>query len=269
MKLSFSTLGCPDWGIKDIISAAADLGYDGIEIRGIADEIYAPKSPVFSPENINFFTSRIESTGLEIPIFTSGAYLIDNPNIESAEFEIKDYVFLAARIGAKYVRIMGEKSPEPVAKNPDISILAKKVSALCQFAEAHDVELLLETNGFLADSQNMLSVIEAADSQNLGVLWDLNHTVRFFAQSPAKTVKALGKYIKHVHIKDSVRGTNGIISYLLTGYGDLPIKEAVTALGSIGYSSYLSYEWVKRWSRDLAEPSVAFYQYINYMKDLI
>ena len=35
MKLAFSTLGCPGWMWRDILSAAADLGYDGIEMRGL------------------------------------------------------------------------------------------------------------------------------------------------------------------------------------------------------------------------------------------
>ena len=39
MKLCFSTIGCPDWRFGDIVSAAKDLGYSAIEIRGIGGEI--------------------------------------------------------------------------------------------------------------------------------------------------------------------------------------------------------------------------------------
>ena len=42
MKLCFSTIGCPDWRFADIVSAATDLGYSAIEIRGVEGEIYAP-----------------------------------------------------------------------------------------------------------------------------------------------------------------------------------------------------------------------------------
>ena len=35
MKLSFSTLGCPKLSFRDVLSIAKDLGYDGIELRGI------------------------------------------------------------------------------------------------------------------------------------------------------------------------------------------------------------------------------------------
>ena len=40
MKLSFSTLGCPDFSWTDIYSMAKDLNFDGIEIRGLGDDIF-------------------------------------------------------------------------------------------------------------------------------------------------------------------------------------------------------------------------------------
>jgi len=36
MKIGFSTLGCPDWTLSEILATAKDLGYNGVEIRGIA-----------------------------------------------------------------------------------------------------------------------------------------------------------------------------------------------------------------------------------------
>lgn len=37
MKISFSTLGCPEFGWRDIYSLAKDFGFDGIEVRGLGD----------------------------------------------------------------------------------------------------------------------------------------------------------------------------------------------------------------------------------------
>ena len=33
MKLAFSTLGCPNWGVDEILEAARTNGYDGVELR--------------------------------------------------------------------------------------------------------------------------------------------------------------------------------------------------------------------------------------------
>lgn len=49
MKLSFSTLGCPDWSFQTILDEAQRLGFDGIEIRGIEGEMDVAKIPYFKP----------------------------------------------------------------------------------------------------------------------------------------------------------------------------------------------------------------------------
>ena len=35
MKLSFSTLACPEYSFSDMYAMAKDLGFDGIEVRGL------------------------------------------------------------------------------------------------------------------------------------------------------------------------------------------------------------------------------------------
>ncbi|HOQ14434.1 MAG TPA: sugar phosphate isomerase/epimerase, partial [Bacillota bacterium] len=69
--------------------------------------------------------------------------------------------------------------------------------------------------------------------------------------------------------KDSVAADDGSIKYVLTGFGSLPITECINELDKLGYEGFLSYEWVKRWARDLADPAIAFYQYVEYMKGII
>lgn len=267
LKLAFSTLGCPDWKFDDMYSVASDLGYNGIEIRGIADEIYAPRIKVFQPDYIESTKVKLAKADIAIPILTPGAYITNNPHLHDAEFEIKDYVMLAEKLGSSYIRVMGEETPNPVVQNPDISAIIKHMQMLCDFAAKFNITLLIETNGYLADSNKIKQVIESVDRPNAGILWDIHHTVRFFDEAPANTIANIGKYIKHVHVKDSVRGRNGVITYMLTGYGDIPVEEAVKGLNDSGYNGFYSYEWVKRWSRELAEPGVSFYQYINYMRD--
>ena len=47
MKISFSTLGCPEFGWRDIYSLAKDFGFDGIEVRGLGDKRFTgPAQPL-------------------------------------------------------------------------------------------------------------------------------------------------------------------------------------------------------------------------------
>ena len=48
MKTAFSTLGCPDFSWQDIYSVAKDFGFDGIEIRGLGNDISALHAQPFT-----------------------------------------------------------------------------------------------------------------------------------------------------------------------------------------------------------------------------
>ncbi len=271
MKLSFSTLTCPDWRFSEIISTAADLGYAGVEIRGVADQMYAPHISAFSDKRLAGTMETLSRTGVEIPLLTGGAYLLDNPDLAVAEQEVRDYVLLAEKMGIPYVRLLLEKTPDPVM-NPtpeQMRAAAETFAALCDFAAPHGVTLLTETNGVLGNTFVARDFLDSVNRPNTGIIWDVHHPYRFWGESPAKSVLHLGKYIKHVHLKDSVKGTNGKVTYMLTGYGDLPFEEILACLADIGYDGYLSYEWVKRWSPELAEPGVALFSYISYLKSLL
>ena len=52
MKISFSTLACPDFSWTDIYTMAKDLGFGGIEIRGLGEDIFAVNARPFTDERL-------------------------------------------------------------------------------------------------------------------------------------------------------------------------------------------------------------------------
>ena len=67
MKLSFSTLGCPDFSWSDIYSVAKDFGFDGIEMRGLGDNIFSVHAKPFSEEGLPETLRLLKKLKLEIP----------------------------------------------------------------------------------------------------------------------------------------------------------------------------------------------------------
>ena len=260
MKLSFSTVGCPDWSFDDILSIAKDIGYGGVEIRGIADHLDAPRMTLFGPQGIDKTMKKLADTGMEIPVMCSNAALCVNG--AAAIAEAKEYIDLAARLGVTYVRVMPTPNPQPESCDMQVGIAAYR--ELCEYGCPKGVTPLIETNGALADSAVMAGFIRDTNHENSGVLWDINHTVRFFNESAADTMKNIGGLVKHVHLKDSVMENGGLV-YKMPGSGDLPIRDCIAALKAVGYDGYYSFEWVKRWNPELTEPGVAFAHYYYYM----
>ncbi|HZJ77893.1 MAG TPA: sugar phosphate isomerase/epimerase family protein [Clostridia bacterium] len=266
MKLSFSTLGCPRWTLSEITTTAKDLGLDGIEIRGVGNEMYAPDIEDFSNKNLDSTVQKLSKIGLEIPMLTSGAILADKQKAQDSFVEACAYVNLAGKIGVKYIRVMATGDPQ--VTDGDFELGSKLYGLLCDYASLFDVTPLIETNGALSSSKEILKFIENSGSKNTGILWDIHHTVCYGKESPEKTVKLLGNAIKHVHVKDSAL-IDGKIEYKMMGHGNIPITDSLLALKSEGYDGFVSLEWVKRWKPDLQEPGIVFAHFKSYMDTLL
>ncbi|HHV98858.1 MAG TPA: sugar phosphate isomerase/epimerase [Clostridiaceae bacterium] len=267
MKISFSTLGCPDWSWEEITATARDFGFDGIEVRGIENEIYVPHAKPFTENNLKATLEKLERLNLEIPCITSSCYLFNKLKINKYMREGMEYVDLAQKIGARYVRVLGDANPEP-SSEIDTAFVTENLCLLAQYAENKGVKILLETNGVFADSDTILSVIERVNSPALGILWDMHHPFRFMNEPVEKTYNSLKKYIEFVHIKDSVM-EDGRVKYRMMGYGDVPVKTGLELLKAGGYEGYVSLEWVKRWCMELEEPGIVLPHFINYVKNII
>lgn len=267
MKLAFSTLGCPGWSWEEIYATAKDLGLDGIEIRGIESEIFAPQAKPFRPENIQKTLATLSKLDLKIPMLTSAAYLFDSEHPEEALQEAKAYVDLAQKLGAPYVRVLGDKEGAPGPQR-NLELVREQYTKICDYALDKNVTPLIETNGVLADSKVMADFIKSVDRPNTGILWDIHHPFRYFGETPETTLQYLDGHIKYLHIKDSVM-KDGQVAYRMLGYGDIPVLDCLKQLKKNGYEGYVSLEWLKRWCPDLQEPGVVFSHYTSYMGYLL
>ncbi|NLE27604.1 MAG: AMP-binding protein, partial [Clostridiaceae bacterium] len=263
MKIGFSTLGCPDFSWPEIYSMAKDFGFDGIEIRGLGNEIFAVKAKPFTESQLTQTAKKLSELRLEIPCFSSGCCLKFAENAQKNHEEIVEYITLASRLGTPYVRILADLEPQPCG-DVDDKVVLEALKMLTPIAEEKGVTLLVETNGVYSDTSRLCRLLDSVASDAVAALWDVHHPYRFAGESPGKTVQNLGAYIKYVHIKDSVV-ENGVIRYRMMGEGDMPIDDIMLALRSINYDGYITLEWVKRWAADLDDAGVVFPNFANYM----
>jgi len=266
MKFAFSTLGCPGWSWQDVLSAASDMGFDGIELRGIGSELYLPRSKQFAAENLPGIRERLAKLGLEVPCLTTGAFLFDPAVRVDAGAEVRDYLALASGLGVPYIRVLADANPEsgPV----DQVLLEENLQEMLPLALEAGVTLLIESNGIFANSSRLAALLEKINHQSLGVLWDIHHPYRYFHESVEATYRNLKPWLRHVHIKDSVV-RDGRIVYRMFGHGDVPVVAAVELLAREGYAGYVVLEWVKRWCMDLEDPGIVLPHYLYAIKNML
>ncbi len=259
MKTCFSTLGCPEWSFAEIVSVASDLGFSGIEIRGIQRELHAPGIDAFSPAHIGATKEKLSRLSLSIPCLASSCDL----NSEDVLDEAKAYVDTASALGAPYIRVLGDREPAP-SDEIHPRVIAANLREIADYAKPKGVTPLIETNGFFAKTKVLGLMLQEMKGGNVGILYDIHHPYRFFNENPEYTIKNIAPYIRHVHIKDSVM-EGGKVRYRVVGEGDIPVARIVRMLNDAGYEGFYSLEWVKRWDLTLEEPGIAFAQYKAFM----
>ena len=263
MKLSFSTLACPDFSWTEIYSMAKDFGLDGIEIRGLGNDLYAVNAGPFTTAKIDSTIQKLSALQLTIPCLSSGCALKFSKNEEANILELQEYIALAQKLSTPYIRVLADLEPQPAGEVDDAYIV-NVLKKLATKTIGTGVTLLVETNGVYSDSLRLRKLLDAVGSKSIGALWDIHHPYRYMNESPKDTVENLGDYIKYVHVKDSVL-ENGVVKYKLLGEGDIPFDEVFSALSTIKYDGFVSLEWVKRWSNELCDAGIIVPQFANFM----
>lgn len=262
LPLAFSTLGCPAWEWQKILSFAEANGFAAIEIRGLMGSMDTPSRPEFAPDRIAQTKKDIAAHGLKIACVSSSSAMHEKDPEKRAQSlaDAKRFIQMAALLGAPYVRVFGNNIDGP--EEEIIAQVAAGMHELAEYGRPRGVTVIIESHGDFTDSPTLKQVLTMADSRNAALLWDAHHTFASSHEEPEYTVKELGFWIRHTHLKDSVpEGKER--KYVLTGKGDVPVKRQVDALRGIDYKGYYCFEWEKVWHTDLLDPEVAFPDYVR------
>ena len=65
MKTSFTTLGCPAWDLETIIAQGSSMGFDGVDFRGLQDDIDITQLSAFTTD-IATTKTKFADAGLHV-----------------------------------------------------------------------------------------------------------------------------------------------------------------------------------------------------------
>ncbi|MBQ6614639.1 MAG: AMP-binding protein [Clostridia bacterium] len=251
MKLSFSTRGWPSLSFEDMMSTALDMGLSGIEVYNLQKfDSLTDRGGPFHKYNVGATARELRDKKLSIPCFDTSLDLSDG---DSAIEPLTSLFEVAKSTNVSYIVAFASTDNEDT--------IYKNVATLLKIAEKCGVSLLIKTSGIFADTTRLRSMLDHFASDFLAALWDVHHPYRDFGESADATIKNLGGYVRHVHLRDSDDG--GV--YQLIGEGTMPIDDIMRALASINYDGFISLEWKPEWLEDLSDPEVIFPYFVNYM----
>jgi sugar phosphate isomerase/epimerase len=267
LPLAFSTLGCPKWSWSRILEQASQMGYSGIELRGIETEMDLTKRPEFIGTRIAQSLKDLDALNLKITDLGASSKMHESDKtVRAAQLdEGRRFIDLAHQLRAPYVRVFGDVIPPGEAKADVIARVVDGLKTLGAHARGSGVAVIIEAHGDFTDSPTLLEILKGAAMDNVALLWDAHHTFVAGKETPDKTFGALKTYVRHTHLKDSRPEGTGV-RYVLTGAGTVPVRDTVTVLANGGYKGFYCLEWEKRWHPEIEEPEVAFPQFVETMK---
>ncbi len=250
MNLSFSTRG---WSFSwdETLALASEMGFSGIELYNVQENAaLTERGGALHKYNVAATVRALRDRCLSLPCLDTSCDLTAEPDCVPT---LESLLVLAAEARVPCVSVIAHEENE--------ALLRERLDVLLSVAEERGVTLLLKTSGIYADTARLRALLDGYASDCLGALWHMHHPYRDRGESPDETIKNLGAYVRHVHLRDS----DDADANNLVGEGTLPIAALMRALGSIDYDGFISLEWKPEWMAELADAEVIFPHFVNYM----
>jgi len=253
MKLSFST-NYWNKNLKDnFTDIAKEYKFDGVEIHGLSDI-----KEFIAPDVISDTYHKMIEHNIKIPCIDITSDIGDSTQLEAAVKETKEAIEVAVKLRVPYLRVRAGEQGSDDAVRAYIDVMLPDI-------EKENIVLLVETIGIYANTDKLSELLNSYASGFIAALWDFHYPYRVHGETPAYTIKNLGAYVKHVHIKDSLV-EDGKMEFALIGEGNLPVDEFMNALRSINYNGFISIEWDPSWYSQITETDIILPHFVSYME---
>lgn len=270
---------------SQFVKWVADTSFDGFELAVFSREhLY---SEFGNEKNVRSLREHYNSLQLECNAFEAGflRYMIIDPSEEIREKAVEDMkkvVEVASHLEADL--IYAHSAPDPSWKiqwrrlydeySPPLRVHVSEgfswdeswtryveiIGKLTDVAENEGLKFALEIRPYeiVNNSDCMMRLIEAVESESLGVVFDTGH---LFVQKEILPIAAekLGERIFLVHLSDN----DGVIdNHWAPGKGNIAWESILQAFKKIGYDGYLNIDVAGEY-KDISQEILAGKKYIE------
>lgn len=240
--------------LETVFAAAREDGFDGVELDwNSADQMLEGGS--LAPENRAAILAAAHEAGVEIHAVC--AHFHNSGGLASADEEvykraletIRDGLYASRQLGASALLVPFFGTGETdLSDKAGQERLVSALQVLAGDAAKAGVFIALESTlrGDVA-----ARLIDATRSTHIGAYWDMANCMSL-GYDPIQEVRSLGTRIVRVHAKEFSRspdasaqrspGSYSGLNKVALGEGDVPIREVLAELKSVGYRGYVTLE---------------------------
>jgi inosose dehydratase len=222
------------WGGDDekAIEDIAAVGYQGIQLRSSVLAKYGDR-----PQALRDMLSQHHLT---FAVLSSGN-LVSDPAVEKDQIALHvEHAKFIKAAGGQMLQVIDERPKGRPVTADDYARVGRLLTELGKRTADVGVPLVYHhhMNSTGEKPQEIAAVLEAADRDHVGLLFDIAH----YQQGGGDPVVAIRKYrdwIKVVHLKDVTPASNAQgFEFVELGHGKVDVKACATALRDIAFSGW-------------------------------
>jgi sugar phosphate isomerase/epimerase len=217
-----------------------DLG----SLPGVCQHVPTP----LPPELVDTLADQIADSGVAVRLINADVGDMDDPQLDESELRrrLATLVDLARAVGTSTIMLpCGRQGTTPRTDlRADVAAVARSLTAAAGIVGDAGLDLLVEaphSRRLCADLDRSEMLYDALGEMSgaapVGAVLDLSHVVAS-GDDPVDAVGRFGDRVRHVHLRDAVRGDiNRSI-----GRGEVDFATAIAALAAAGYPGHYSLE---------------------------
>ena len=247
---TFSTLGCGELSLDEVIALGARHGLAQFEVRALGGSLDLPAYLAASFGSPASLAAKLSAAGAAIVALDTSFRLIDGSEEERAR--LLAFVPWAEALGVRWLRVFDGGT------TLDTAALARAAETLRGWQSLRRergwaVDWMIETHDTLWDAERLTRFLAAMPPDSVRLLWDTHHTWKVGREDPVATWRAIHAHVVHMHVKDSVSIPSGkhTFSYRLPGDGEFPMAPMRGVIAK-EYNGPVSLEWEVLWHPELA-----------------
>jgi sugar phosphate isomerase/epimerase len=233
-EVGCSTLGWHFYDLDAALTGIASLGFQCIDIAMIPGICSHFDPVVATPAEKEALKKRVREAKFRVATLnTFKGFLGDSADRETALGFLRECLALAKEMGAYGLciqsgtpRAAADWQKAAMALAADLRLLGEAAAPL-----GLDIGVEVHREMLISSSHEALELMKMVNHPRIGITLDPCH-VTYGGENPAAVARALGPWVRHVHLRDAI-GKN---TEVVPGEGTVDFAAFVAALDEIGYA---------------------------------
>lgn len=246
--IAFSSIGCPHNSLQELCLICRQSTVFNVEIRALESELDLPKflqSKFLSPEK---WAETVHSEGINVCGLSSSLKLVGNKPQDREDF--LRFIPWAEALGGAPLRVFDGGDVETGLPARALREALETIAWWRELKAANgwSTDIIIETHDALAHRESVQRLQHHLKTP-VDILWDTHHTWKKGGEDIPATWSAIGQWVRHIHIKDSISvpSARHPFTYVLPGTGEFPLQETLQYLVQQKFGGMVSLEWEKLW----------------------